>query len=169
MKSTIKAFHSICSFPWFEERSSEYLNPPTQNSKRINFFVQDLISTHPVTRAVCTDIANSRSTDTAHSDDLPHVERLQAYLAVLTRRPGCLHFIHLSAHHFCCLIYPGASPISRRAWPNTPLQNHLFIEDESQNFDEMRSVASSSPARGRFCNFCNCSLSSSKTVHFVRR
>ena len=30
----------------------------------------------------------------------------------------------------------------------TPLQNHLFIEDERQNFDEMRSVASTSPTRG---------------------
>jgi len=51
----------------------------------------------------------------------------------------------------------------------TPLQNHLFIEDESQNFDEMRSVASSNPAQGRFRNFYNCCLASSRTVHFVRR
>ena len=58
---------------------------------------------------------------------------------------------------------------ARRDCVTTPLQNHLFIEDESQNFDEMRSVGSSSPARGRFRNFCNCSLSSSKTVHFVTR
>ena len=58
---------------------------------------------------------------------------------------------------------------ARRDCVTTPLQNHLFIEDESQNFDEMRSVGSSSPAWVRFRNFCNCSLSSSKTVHFVRR
>ena len=50
----------------------------------------------------------------------------------------------------------------------TPLQNHLFIEDESQNFDEMRSVASSSPARGRFRNFSTVDLASSSTVHFGR-
>ena len=51
----------------------------------------------------------------------------------------------------------------------TTCQNHLYIKDESQNFDDMRSVASSSPARGRFRNFYNCCLASSRTVHFVRR
>ena len=50
----------------------------------------------------------------------------------------------------------------------TPLQNHLYIEDESQNFDEMRAVASSSPARGELRNFSTVDLASSSTVHFGR-
>ena len=49
---------------------------------------------------------------------------------------------------------------------NTPCQNHLYIEDESQNFDEMRVVGSSSPARGRFRNFSTFDLASSSTDDF---
>ena len=48
----------------------------------------------------------------------------------------------------------------------TPCQNHLYIEDESQNFDEMRAVGSSSPARGRFRNFSTFVLASSSTDDF---
>ena len=36
---------------------------------------------------------------------------------------------------------------------STPCQNHLYIEDESQNFDEMRAVGSSSPRGGDFAIF----------------
>ena len=49
---------------------------------------------------------------------------------------------------------------------STPCQNHLYIEDESQNFDEMRAVGSSSPARGRFRNFSTFDLASSSTDDF---
>ena len=35
----------------------------------------------------------------------------------------------------------------------TPCQNHLFIEDESQNFDEMRSVAEFEPRAGSISQF----------------
>ena len=51
----------------------------------------------------------------------------------------------------------------------TTCQNHLYIKDESQNFDEMRSVASLSPARGQFCKFSTVDLASSSTVHLGRR